>query len=57
MPYLRQAIFQDRLAFKLHTTEKDNVEVLWRLGRVCRVMASALDPRDAKRKELLMEGQ
>jgi len=42
---------------KLHATEKDNVEVLWRLGRVCRVMASALDPRDAKRKELLMEGQ
>jgi len=52
-----QDIFHHRPAFKLQTTEKDNVEVLWRLGRACRVMASALDPKDAKRKELLTEGQ
>lgn len=36
---------------------KQNVEVLWRIARACRSIASGLPAKDPKRKELLLEGQ
>jgi len=37
--------------------EKNKIEILWRLARACNNLASTLDSKDAKKKELLFEGR
>jgi hypothetical protein len=36
---------------------KQNVDILWRLGRACHLLASSLPQKNPKKRELLTEGQ
>lgn len=43
--------------FESSSEMKGNTELLWRLARACYDLALTLEPKNPKKKELLVEGQ